>query len=143
MKNKKTLKYFIPVIIAATLILIVSISLLFITKKYELKNNVKEQDEQMIRIEEQEATNIPRMNFWGNVLDLKTKQESEYINIEYTINNEKIFESYATIKLQGTSSLNYTKKSCSILTTAFLVHQKGLEPPTVRFVAEYSIQLSY
>ncbi|MGN1012318.1 MAG: CotH kinase family protein [Clostridia bacterium] len=114
MKNKKTLKYFIPVIIAATLILIVSVSLLFITKKDELTNNVKEQDEQVIRIEEQEATNIPRMNFLGNVLNLKTKQESEYINIEYTINNEKIFESYATIKLQGTSSLNYTKKNYTI-----------------------------
>src|SRR5690554_3912410 len=45
---------------------------------------------------------------------------------------------------QSNHKISRKKKGLSLLTGLFnMVHSGGFEPPTARFVAEYSIQLSY
>ena len=56
---------------------------------------------------------LPRLYFEGNVLDLKTKADEEKVIVKYE--SDKInFITYASIKLQGTSSLNYAKKNYTV-----------------------------
>lgn len=111
MKKKKIIIPILFVILCTLVIIILSI---VIRNKEEKINKVKEQEEQIIRIEEQEVSSMPRMLFYGDILSLETKQETEKIRIEYNIDDNTIFETYATIKLQGTSSLSYKKKNYTI-----------------------------
>lgn len=56
---------------------------------------------------------LPRLYFEGNLEELVSKKDQEKIKISYvsdTIN----FDGYASIKLQGSSSLNYDKKNYNI-----------------------------
>lgn len=56
---------------------------------------------------------IPKLYFEGEITDLKNKKTERKITVKYESDAKK-FESYASIKLQGTSSLMYEKKNYNI-----------------------------
>lgn len=60
-----------------------------------------------------ENKELPKLYFEGEVDKLKTKKEEIKIDVKYESENIN-FTSYASIKLQGTSSLAYEKKNYTI-----------------------------
>ena len=63
--------------------------------------------------DEYNATELPKFYIYGDVAGLKNKSEEIKISVKYESFN-KSFESYAKIKLQGSSSLSYEKKNYTI-----------------------------
>ena len=58
---------------------------------------------------------IPTVYFEGDIYGIKDKKEIRKIKIKYEDKNKKLkHETYAALKLQGTSSLNYEKKNYNI-----------------------------
>ena len=58
-------------------------------------------------------SNIPRIDITGNIDNMKTKSDIRKVSITYKSNNLN-FNSYATLKLQGSTSLDYKKKNYTI-----------------------------
>lgn len=58
-------------------------------------------------------TELPKLYFEGDIKSLKTKKEENKISVTYE-SNDLNFKGYAKIKLQGSSSLNYSKKNYTI-----------------------------
>ena len=85
------------------------IILIFITSTLPINKLV---NDDLINIKTNDI-NIPKLYFEGEILDLKDKKTERTITVKYESNNKK-FESYASIKLQGTSSLQYQKKNYNI-----------------------------
>lgn len=56
---------------------------------------------------------IPKVYFEGNISNMESKSDKRNIKIKYK-SEDKTFESYAEIKVQGTSSLLYEKKNYNI-----------------------------
>ena len=70
----------------------------------------------MIYIDKEENdTNIqlPKVYFKGDITNMQTKQDERNIEISYK-SKDVNFETYAKIKIQGTSSLSYDKKNYTI-----------------------------
>ncbi len=113
-KFKSKYVLFIVLAIIILFIAIVLISAFFCKYNKEQKNGLLDQENNKIKIYENEFAGIPKMNFYGDVLTLQTKKETSNIIIDYSIGDETVFKSNATIKLQGTSSLAYDKKNYTI-----------------------------
>jgi len=62
---------------------------------------------------ETEKYEIPKLYFEGDISAMYTKDDERRIKVKY-ISNDKDFESYATLKIQGTSSIGYDKKNYNI-----------------------------
>lgn len=56
---------------------------------------------------------IPRVYIEGNIVNMLDKKDERVVKIKYKDKNNK-FESYAQIKIQGDSSLEYVKKNYTI-----------------------------
>lgn len=61
----------------------------------------------------QDSNKLPRLYFEGDLNKLTKKSDTQKIKISY-ISNDINFDGYASIKLQGASSLNYKKKNYNI-----------------------------
>lgn len=62
---------------------------------------------------EDSSSDLPKLYFEGNLNKLKTKKEETTISVKYESDSIN-FDSYASIKLQGTSSIKYEKKNYTI-----------------------------
>lgn len=60
-----------------------------------------------------EEVEIPKVYFYGNITKMVEKNDVRGIELKYT-SKELNFKAYATIKVQGDSSLSYTKKNYNI-----------------------------
>ncbi|MBQ8871362.1 MAG: CotH kinase family protein [Bacilli bacterium] len=90
------------------LIIIVTIVIIFISliPNKEIK---EEEKDTPINID----TSIPRIYIEGDTLEIKEKDDIKNITLKY-VSEELEFESYATIKWQGNSSLRFKKKNYNI-----------------------------
>ena len=90
------------------LIIIVAIVIIFISliPNKEIK---EEEKDTSINID----TSIPRIYIEGDTLEIKEKDDIKNITLKY-VSEELEFESYATIKWQGNSSLRFKKKNYNI-----------------------------
>lgn len=90
------------------LIIIVTIVIIFISliPNKEIK---EEEKDTLINID----TSIPRIYIEGDTLEIKEKDDIKNIKLKY-VSEELEFESYATIKWQGNSSLRFKKKNYNI-----------------------------
>ena len=90
------------------LIIIVTIVIIFISiiPNKEIK---EEEKNTPINID----TSIPRIYIEGDTLEIKEKDDIKNITLKY-VSEELEFESYATIKWQGNSSLRFKKKNYNI-----------------------------
>lgn len=61
----------------------------------------------------QDSNKLPKLYFEGDLDKLNKKSDAQKIKISY-ISNDINFDGYASIKLQGASSLNYKKKNYNI-----------------------------
>lgn len=61
----------------------------------------------------QAATTIPGLYFEGDISGMKKKSDVRKISVQYSDENETV-SAYATLKVQGTSSLKYDKKNYTI-----------------------------
>ena len=59
------------------------------------------------------ASSIPKVNIEGDISNMTVKSDIRKVKIAYE-SDELNFESYIEIKIQGTSSLSYTKKNYNI-----------------------------
>ena len=62
---------------------------------------------------EEEKKSIPRLDFYGGVDQLRSKEEEIKIQVKYNSDDIK-FDGYAKIKWQGSSSIAYAKKNYTI-----------------------------
>ena len=62
---------------------------------------------------EEEKKSIPRLDFYGGVDQLRSKEEEIKIQVKYNSDDIK-FNGYAKIKWQGSSSIAYAKKNYTI-----------------------------
>lgn len=90
------------VILFLTIILIVMISVLIDIPVLEANGLSKKQ-----------SIELPKMYFTGNISHLSTKKEEANISVKYE-SSDFVFDAYAKIKLQGSSSLSYDKKNYNI-----------------------------
>lgn len=90
------------------LIIIVTIVIIFISLIPNKEIKEKEKDNP-INID----TSIPRIYIEGDALEIKEKDDIKNITLKY-VSEELEFESYATIKWQGNSSLRFKKKNYNI-----------------------------
>ena len=60
-----------------------------------------------------ENYSIPKVYFYGNISEMYDKKDERKIKLKYE-SNDINFESYASIKIQGSSSLRYEKKNYTI-----------------------------
>lgn len=56
---------------------------------------------------------IPKVYFEGDISNMYSKEDERKISLKY-VSNDINFESYALIKIQGTSSIGYEKKNYTI-----------------------------
>lgn len=96
MKKKKNVLFLI-----IGLLIIASLSIWFIFFKNEKDNKVADN------------YTIPKVYFEGNIAEMYTKEDERTIKLKYTDGKQE-FESYASIKIQGTSSIGYDKKNYTI-----------------------------
>jgi len=59
------------------------------------------------------ASELPRLYFEGNIENMEVKEDIRYVSVRYESDSIN-FNSYARLKLQGASSLNYAKKNYNI-----------------------------
>lgn len=90
------------------LIIIVTIVIIFISLIPNKEIKEKEKDNP-INID----TSIPHIYIEGDTLEIKEKDDIKNITLKY-VSEELEFESYATIKWQGNSSLRFKKKNYNI-----------------------------
>lgn len=57
---------------------------------------------------------LPQLYLEGEFLNLKSKSENVSISCKMIVDGKELFSSFASIKLQGTSSLSYDKKNYTI-----------------------------
>lgn len=98
MKNKR--RFLISILIFCFCL----ISLIIINLKSQNNINTTEQNADY---------KIPKVYFEGNIENMNTKKDERKIIIKYE-SNEQNFKTFAKIKIQGTSSLNYEKKNYTI-----------------------------
>ena len=67
----------------------------------------------VIKEKEEKIKEIPKVYFEGNIDDMNLKSDVRNIKLKYETTDFN-FEAYTTIKIQGTSSLAYEKKSIKI-----------------------------
>lgn len=104
----------IMLIVFIIFIIVILVSAIFCKLNKELKNGTLYQENQKIDIYENEIMVMHKIKLYGDILNLQTKKEISNISMNYYDGNKLIFKSYATIKLQGTSSLSYDKKNYTI-----------------------------
>jgi len=97
------MKKYIKTLILIIIIFIMLIASLLVTE---------EKNDDFIEIKNTEIK-LPKLYFEGEITDLKDKKTERTITVKYK-SDEKNFESYASIKLQGSSSLQYEKKNYNI-----------------------------
>lgn len=90
------------------LIIIVTIVIIFISL---IPNKEIKEEEKDTPINTD--TSIPRIYIEGDTLEIKEKDDIKNITLKY-VSEELEFESYATIKWQGNSSLRFKKKNYNI-----------------------------
>jgi len=93
MKNKRNITI---ILVAIVLIIAIGLLLIFINNKNK-----------------KEYYAIPRVYFEGNIEGMQSKEDIRKISVKYE-SKELSFNSYAEIKVQGTSSLGYEKKNYTI-----------------------------
>lgn len=71
----------------------------------------------------EEIADVPEVYFEGDLSTLITKEDKQKIKIKYVDGNQE-FETYAEIKFQGTSSLQYDKKNYTITLYQDEKHEK-------------------
>lgn len=71
-------------------------------------------------------TDIPKLYFEGNIAHMYEKSDVRYISFVYD-NGETKTKGYATLKVQGTSSLGYDKKNYTINLFADEEHEEKLK----------------
>ena len=73
----------------------------------------KEIEEKKKEIPDTTIADIPHVYIEGDILDIKEKDDIKNVTLKY-VSEELEFESYATIKWQGNSSLRFKKKNYNI-----------------------------
>lgn len=58
-------------------------------------------------------TDIPKLYFWGDISGMYKKSDVRNISFQYT-GQDQMFTGFATIKIQGTSSLGFEKKNYTV-----------------------------
>lgn len=90
-------------IILTIILILIIISLIIIFPKKEKKTD-----------DVPKGTNgIPKVYITGNILDMQDKSDIRNVEIKY-VSDDINFESYATLKLQGNSTLQYPKKNYNL-----------------------------
>ena len=89
------------------LIIIVTIVIIFIS--LIPKKDIEEKKE----IPDTTIADIPHVYIEGDILDIKEKDDIKNVTLKY-VSEELEFESYATIKWQGNSTLRFNKKNYNI-----------------------------
>ena len=74
---------------------------------------------------QREEYDIPRLIIDGDISEMRQKSDVRNIRVEY-IDGDTCFEGYATLKVQGTSSLKYAKKNYTINFYADEAHEEQL-----------------
>lgn len=59
------------------------------------------------------AKELPKLYFYGNIKNMEEKSDERKIEVKY-ISEDKVFDSFAKIRVQGASSLQYEKKNYNI-----------------------------
>lgn len=72
------------------------------------------------------STDIPKLYFRGNIQDMYEKSDVRDIAFTYD-DGKNVIEGYATLKVQGTSSLGYEKKNYTIKLYSDEAHEENLK----------------
>ncbi len=111
MNNKKKNIHIITILVV---ILIISVLSLAIFLTANIIRSFKETVDDKISLFDGEKYIMPKLYLEGDFLNLKTKKENASISCKIIAEEDEIFSSFASIKLQGTSSLRYDKKNYTI-----------------------------
>lgn len=117
MENKKSKRVnWITLIICVSIIfvvVVVNFVMSYLTKKHyeEIENTTSNSGENIV---EDVISIVPKLYITGDILTLENKSQIAKVSCKYLIEEENNFAAYATVKLQGTSSLAYDKKNYTI-----------------------------
>lgn len=111
-KGIHIITFFVCALILCILTLITFVTIKSIKSKSQ--NVVEEPSTQIIDLISEEKYTMPKLNLEGDFLNLKTKKEKASISCTINVEENELFKSYASIKVQGTSSLAYDKKNYTI-----------------------------
>ena len=103
------------------LIIIVTIVIIFISL---IPNKEIKEEEKDTPINTD--TSIPRIYIEGDTLEIKEKDDIKNITLKY-VSEELEFESYATIKWQGNSSLRFKKKIIILNFIVMKIEKKNIK----------------
>ncbi len=109
----------IHIITLLVVILILSIPVISTVAIVEIIRNkpdeiVEQTPTQAIDLVDGENYIIPKLYLDGDFLNLKSKKEIASVSCKIVVEKNELFRSYASIKVQGTSSLRYDKKNYTI-----------------------------
>lgn len=89
------------------------------------------------------SENIPAIHFYGDISNMIDKSDDRIIIVKY-ISDNVTFKSYAKLKLQGDSSLNYPKKNYNI---TFCEDKKCLQKKNVNLkwgeISKYTLKANW